>query len=281
MRETKQRLGRCHPNYLMNVAHAYIVANNPNIKDTPWLRIAERGVKAWEDEAWSACANYDDKEFYEEVDVVILSYSRTITAAYKRWENEIKLAHLRFDQNEKRLSKSVTNRAMIAAMKWLVKLGLVAGLGAAVALLMDRFVPHKVTEVTGIHLPVAIGALSASVISVVVGTIWNNKQWSAAAAQLQWCLGAAEEELERASIEAFDLHWFQLCEAFQSYTGLDYTAEPSFISIMRNKLRARERWNKKLMFKLTSNVRVGAELVRRIVTRRSHSKAATAQGTAK
>lgn len=265
--DTKQRLARCHPNYLMNVGHCFIVASNPAARDTLWFGISERGVRAWETMR-ADCEDEDDRVFYEEVDVVILSYARTITAAYKRWEGEIRLAHLQFDRSEKQLTRSVTTRTLIAVIKWLVKTAIVAGLGAAIGAMVSAFVPQHVTGVVGVDLFKAIGALTFAVISIVVGSFWSNRLWSTAAAQLQWCLGAAEEELERSSIEAFDLHWWQFCEAFQFYTGLDYRAEPSFISIMRNKLRARERWNKKLMFRLTGNVRVVLELIRRVTARR-------------
>lgn len=264
----KQQLRRCHPNYLMNVGHAYIVAGNPLARDTLWFDISERGVRAWETTR-THCADEDDRVFYEESDVIILSYARAITAAYKRWEGEIKLAHQQFDRNERQLAKSVMLQTFFAVAKWLFKLGIVAGLGGLLATLAALFFPHKVTTVTGVDLLTAIGALSFAVTSIIVGTVWKNRLWSTAAAQLQWCLGSAEEELERASIEAFDLHWFQFCDAFQTYTGLDYRAEPSFISIMRNKLRARERWNRKLLFRLTGNARVAIELVRRVLAHRS------------
>lgn len=263
----KQRLARCHPNYLMNVSHAFIVASNPAAKDTLWFGISERGVRAWETMR-ADCEDEDDRVFYEEVDVVILSYARTITAAYKRWEGEVALAHMQFGNSERQLTKSVTTKAMIAVVKWTVKTAIVAGLGGAIGTMIGAFVPQRVSAATGLDLFTAIGALAFAVISIVVGSFWSNRLWSTAAAQLQWCLGAAEEELERSSIEAFDLHWWQFCDAFQVYTGLDYRAEPSFISIMRNKLRARERWNKKLMFRLTGNVRVVLELIRRVMARR-------------
>jgi hypothetical protein len=256
---------RCHPNFLMNVGHAYIVAGNPSCKDTLWYGISDRGVKSWEI-LQLKCKDEDDIIFYEEADMIILSYSRAITAAYKRWETEVKLAHAQFERNEKQLTKSVTLRALFAVAKWLFKLAIVAGLGGLLAILIGLFIPHHVSEVTGINLPAAIGALTFAVISIITSTIWTNRLWSTAAAELQWCLGAAEEELERSSIEAFDLHWFQFCDAYKSYTGLDYNAEPSFISIMRNKLRARERWNRKLMYRMTGNVRISIELIRRVLS---------------
>src|SRR5271156_1068116 len=105
--------------------------------------------------------------------------------------------------------------------------------------------------------------LGFGVISVAFTTLYNNRRWSSAASQLASCLGMAEEQLERASIDAFDLHWFQFCEAYQAYTGEDYTTEPSFISIMRGKLMKRERWNKQRMLQVTSQTRIVLELLKR------------------
>lgn len=271
---TDRQLIRCHPNYLMNVAHAYIVAANPSSKGTEWFGPSGRGVNAWVMKR-SRCETDDDLIFYDEADVIVLSYARAITAAYRRWENEVRLAHDQFGATERQITKSVATRALIAVVKWLFKLGVVAGLGGALAAVASRFFPQKVTSVAGVDLLTAVGALAFAVVSIVVGSVWSNRLWSSAAAQLKWCLGTAEEELERSSIEAFDLHWWQFCEAFQAYTGVDYQAEPSFISIMRNKLRARERWNRKLLFRLTSNIRVAIELVRRVKSRRRAARELT------
>lgn len=274
--ERRRILVRCHPNYLMNVAHGYIVAANPSTRGTDWEVSSDRCVAAWEAKV-ARIASDDDLVFYEEADAAVLSYARAITSAYKRWEAEVALAYEQHGRTERQMTHSVLAKSLIGVVRWSAKTAIVAGLGGAIGAMVGSFVPQRITDAAGLDLFKTIGALAFAAASIAVGSIWGNRLWSAAAAELRWCLGAAEAALERSSIEAFDLHWFQLCEAYRAYTGLDYRAEPSFISIMRNKLRARERWDRKVTFRLTANTRLAIELARRVIKRARTS----AEGAAK
>jgi hypothetical protein len=243
---------------LMNLAHAYIVLSNPDTRGTAYEGIASRVVTSWE-ELRSALVSDDDLSFYGEADAAVLSYARVIHGAHKHWREEIELARLQFSARERNLNKSLTLKVATRLIQGLVKLLLAMGFGFILALLLG----HEMKSHESINLMASLTALGFGVVSVAFSTLHSNRQWSSAASQLATCLGMAEEQLERASIDAFDLHWFQFCEAYRAYTGEDYTTEPSFISIMRGKLLKRERWNKQRVLHLTSQTRIVLELLKR------------------
>lgn len=265
-RKTKSaRLMSCHPNFLMNVSHAAIVSSNPEARGTLFSQVSDRSVTYWGN-LESTCTTEQEIIFYQETNAIMLSYARTISGAYRIWKSEIELAHRQFDASEKQMTNArvLILRIGVRILESLFKLLMVMVFGYVLTLFIDKtFVPVKVSDTTGFKLPATLGALSLGLASVVLSTIYNNKLWSTAAAELSWCLGAAEEELERASIDAFDLHWSQFCRAYKNYTNKEYAYEPSFMSIMRGKLRARERWNQRRLYRLTGNARFAIALAKR------------------
>lgn len=248
---------RWHPNALMNLSHAYIVSNNPDVRGTSYDGIAQRVIANWE--GLGSGLNGSELGFYAEADAAVLSYSRAIHGAHKHWREEVELARLQFARREQSINQSLTMKVATKLVQGLVKLLLAMGFGFVLALLLG----HELKSHESVNLMASLTAMGFGVISVAISTVLNNRKWSSAASQLATCLGMAKEQLEHASIEAFDLHWFQFCAAYQAYTGEDYTAEPSFVSIMRGKLLKRERWNKQRMLQLTSQTRIVLELLKR------------------
>lgn len=259
----------CHPNFLMNVSHAYIVTANPEARGTPFFNMSERSVNHWTQlECW--CADEGDVVFYQEANAIMLSYARAISGAYRIWRSEIELAHKQFDVDEKQMTnmRVLAFRVGMRVVQSLFKLLMVLVFGYILTLYLDKaFVPTKVVTETGVRLPASLGALSMGLVAMMLSTYRNNKLWVTAAAELSWCLGAAEEELERASIEAFDIHWSQFCKAYTAFSGKDYSLEPFFISIMRGKLQARERWNQRRLARVTNNIKAIAEAVKKLLPR--------------
>lgn len=255
----------CHPNFLMNVSHAAIVSSNPEARGTLFSRVSEVSVTYWSD-LKETCTTEQEIVFYQETNAIMLSYARTISGAYRIWKSEIELAHRQFETSEKQMTNArlLVVRIGVRVLESLFKLLMVMVFGYVLTLFLDKtFVPLKVSETAGVKLPATLGAMSFGLVTMVASSFYNNKLWSSAAAQLSWCLGAAEEELERASIDAFDIHWSQFCRAYENYTGKNYAYEPSFISIMRGKLRARERWNQRRLYRMTGNARFMIALARR------------------
>jgi hypothetical protein len=264
-RRRSSRLMSCHPNFLMNVSHAAIVASNPEARGTLFSHLSDQSIAYWTGLA-AQCRAERETVFYQEANAIMLSYSRAISGAYRIWKSEIEMAHRQFETSERQMTnvKVLLIRVGVRILESLAKLLMVMVFGYVLALFLDKaFVPAKVAEATGVRLPATLGALSLGLVSMVASAFYSNKLWSSAAAELSWCLGAAEEELERASIDAFDIHWSQFCRAYRDFTGKDYVYEPSFISIMRGKLRARERWNQRRLYRLTGNARFAIALAKR------------------
>ena len=260
-----RRLLACHPNFLMNLSHACIVVANPEAKGTQFFNMSDRSINYWS-QVEHICADESDIVFYQEASTIMLSYARSISGAYRIWKSEIELAHKQFDVNEKQMTnmRVLMFKIGMRVVQSLFRLLMVMVFGYVLTLFLGKaFVPVNVSEATGVNLPATLGALSFGLMTMVVSTYYSNQLWSTAAGELSWCLGAAEEELERASIDAFDLHWSQFCRAYKIYSGKDYNFEPSFINIMRGKLRARERWNQRRLYRMTSNARVVITLMRR------------------
>lgn len=270
MTEKSKLLLACHPNFLMNVSHACTVAANPEARNTPFYKLSERSVTYWTQlEGW--CASDEDVVFYQHANAIMLSYARAISGAYRLWRSEIELAHRQFETNERQIAnvRVLALRVGLRIIQSLFKMLLVLVFGYVLTYTLGKaFVPGHVTAEVGVRLPATLGALSMGLIAMIAGTFRQNRLWSSAAAELSWRLGAAEEELERASIEAFDLHWSEFCGAYRAYSGRDYALEPSFINIMRSKLRARERWNGRRPHQASANLRRAVTMIQRYLWRK-------------
>lgn len=263
----------CHPNFLMNVSHAYIVAANPDAKGTAFASMSDRSITHWAQlERW--CANEDDVVFYHEANAIMLSYARAISGAYRIWRSEIEMAHRQFDVDEKQMTnlRVLAFRVGLRVIHSLFKLLMALVFGYVLTLYLDKaFVPSHVVAETGVRLPATLGALGMGMVATMFSTYRNNKLWHSAAAELSWCLGSAEEELERASIEAFDIHWSQFSKAYRAFSGRDYGAEPFFIGIMRGKLLARERWNQRRLARAVNHIKIVIEAAKKLIARRGPS----------